>query len=371
MVYYCKKCDNLGLIELLVAVVSIAVLLPVLAWGDPIASRTSGGPKTLIWNYTDLEELRVNAKVWYDVKGIDGFIFCYVNGGGPPRWYSGPDKVAEIYRDLPRTVAALRAAGVDANFVHAGVDYPDWNWFDDALMAKIVPTFRALARIAKTSGCRGVAIDTEPYGDCRDKLWDPRGYPAHKHIELVQRIRSIGADVARVILEEFPEAEILVLPEGAYISACNTPGVQWYDLWMEFFNGLASRRPPNGIVVLCECGYHWTDPISITTLYGMVQGLMLGESDDLVYFRTKCSVALGAAVDFVTTSPQEFAQQWRTMRQLSPRYAWIFGAESNFWQIPDGREADRPSMTKPLPPNADKYFNVLREVRESSGGSGK
>jgi len=59
------------------------------------------------------------------------------------------------------------------------------------------------------------------------------------------------------------------------------------------------------------------------------------------------------------------------MRQLSPRYAWIFGAESNFWQIPDGREADRPSMTKPLPPNADKYFNVLREVRESSGGSGK
>ncbi len=278
--------------------------------------------------------------------------------------------VAEIYKDLPQTVAALCAAGADANFVHAGVDLPEWDWFDDDLMANIVPTFRALARIAKASGCRGVALDTEPY-NCADKLWDPRDYPAHKRIELEQRIRNMGADVAQVILEEFPEAEILVLGDGAYITAYSSPEVPWFGLWMDFFNGLSSRRPPRGIVVLCESTYTITDVTWLTCFYGLEYGLTMAMSDDPQWFRANCSLAFGANVDFVRTSAEVFARQWQTMRHLSPRYAWIFGHESNFWQLPDGTPIESgsghtTSMTKPLPPTADEFFKVLREARESS-----
>lgn len=382
MTYYRRKCGSPALTGLLVAIVSISAVLPVAAQpGVPGVSRKSPGPKTLIWNYVDVDELRANAKVWHDVKGIDGFIFCFVSGGtgavGPPRWHSGPELVAGIYKDLPQTVTALREAGVDCNFVHAGVDLPNWDWFDDDQMALTLSTFRALARIAKASGCVGVALDTEPYhqqANYRNQLWDPRGYPDHKRIDLKQRVRAVGADVARVILEEFPEAEILMIPEGAYISAWSPEGVPWFDLWMDFFNGLSSRKPPKGIVIMCSSTYTRTDVIGVASLYGLVNGLTMAMSDDPMWFRSKCSLALGANVDFVRTSAEEFARQWETMRYCSPRYAWIFGYEAKFWQLPEGTpkgKGRQPAMFEPVHPNAEKFFKVLREARESSGGTGK
>ena len=67
-----------------------------------------------------------------------------------------------------------------------------------------------------------------------------------------RRIRRTGADVAGVILEEFPEAEIVVLPEGAYVAAIGTPDHPYYDLWVEFYRGLEGRKPPKGIHIFAS-----------------------------------------------------------------------------------------------------------------------
>ena len=142
------------LIFALLFIMLAPVILSTAAQGAAPGKARPKWPRTLIWTYTDFAELRANAKTWHDRKGIDGFIFCMVTGGGPPRWDSGPQKIREIYAELPQTVAALRKARIDANFVHAGIDSPTWDWFDDERLAKLPKTFAALAKVAKAAGCR-------------------------------------------------------------------------------------------------------------------------------------------------------------------------------------------------------------------------
>lgn len=342
------------------------------SWGQ---AAQQNHPKTLIWNYVNLTELQKNAKVWHDVKGIDGFIFCCVSDNdmppAPPRWTAGPETVSWIYKRLPETVQSLRAAGIEDNFVHAGIADADWNWFDATRHAKIVPTFRQLARIAKASGCVGVAIDTEPYG-CEKVLWNPNGYPAEKLPELKQRIRTVGAEVIEAIVSEFPEAQILVVIEGSYIAVQNSPGYKLCDLWIDFYGGMVSRQPANGITVVSECGYAMKDPLEIARLCGNVEGTLkqafLGQDKDLEYVRYKCSVAMGAGVldqpdKTNKLTPAEFSLQWKTMRSLSPKYVFIFGAESGFWQLTEDAADALPSFKKPLAANADEYFRTIRESR--------
>ena len=323
--------------------------------------------KTLIWTYTDFAELRANARLWHENKGIDGFIFCFVNkpGGGPPRLDSGPDRVKEIYSELPETVAALKAAGIDSNFVHANLDDTTWSWLDGPRVAKLAPTFGALAATAKASGCRGVAIDTEAYAPT---LWDPDKYPAERRAEIENRIHDTGAAVIDAILAEFPEAEILILPEGAYIDLMNAPGgYHIYGWWMEFFNGIASRKPSQGLTVLAECAYDVKDPLDIALLHGRLSAAMTLGSEDPVYWLNKCGVAHGAALILkdgtkVSRTPKEFAQQWETMGRFSTRYRWIFAGESGFTCYPAGVQGFRiQSFATPLSQDADRYFAVLRK----------
>jgi hypothetical protein len=360
---------------------SVTILLlslaAVLLFGEESRGQAAhqNNPKTLLWNYVNLTELQKNAKVWHDVKGIDGFIFCCVSDNdmptAPPRWTSGPESVSSIYRKLPETVRALRAAGIEDNFVHAGTADPEWNWFDPARYEKIVPTFRQLAKIAKESGCVGVAIDTEPYS-CDKLLWNPDGYPAEKLPELKKRIRTMGADIIEAILSEFPEAQILVVIEGSYIAVQNSPAYKLFDLWIDFFGGMISRQPANGITVVSECGYAMKDPLEIARLCGNVEGTLkqafLGQDKDLEYVRFKCSVAMGVGVldqpeKTSLLTPAEFSTQWKTMRSLSSKYVFIFGAESGFWQLTQDTVGALPSFKKPLAANADEYFKTIRESR--------
>ncbi|RYG54638.1 hypothetical protein EON80_31585, partial [bacterium] len=207
--------------------------------------------ETLIWTYTDFKQLRENAAEWHDKKGIDGFIFCFVNEKGPPRWDSGPAVVKDFYSELPQTVTALGKAGITANFVHAGMDDPAWDWFDEARIARTIATFRELAIIAKNSGCRGVAIDTEAYSG--GKMWDPSRYPKAQRPKFAAQIRKTATAIGKAIMEVYPEAEILLLPEGGYIAMENSPGGELvYEHWIDFFNGLASVKPAKGITVMCE-----------------------------------------------------------------------------------------------------------------------
>lgn len=323
-------------------------------------------PETLIWTYTDFDELRANARAWHDLKGIDGFIFCFVNrkGCGPSRIDSGPEKIEQIYQGLPQTVDALTKVGIRANFVHAGLDDPSWSWLDEAHVAKLIPTFKALGKVAKESGCRGVAIDTEAYSPT---LWNPTAYPKERRAEIEKRIYDTGSAVMDAILSEFPDAEILVLPEGAYSYLMGTPrGDYTYIWWMKFYNGLASKKPSKGITIMTESAYHQKDPLKIAVMHGRLQAAMMLLSEDPRFWLTKCSIAHGADLclkDAVkqTRTPAEFAKQWQAMGELSTRYRWIFAGESGFACYPPGvPAANVNAFAEPLCKNADAYFEIIR-----------
>lgn len=324
--------------------------------------------ETLIWTYTDFKQLRENAAEWHDKKGVDGFIFCYVNQKGPPRWDSGADSVQHIYAELPQTIAALKKAGIGANFVHAGMDDPTWTWFDEARVAKTIETFRALAVIAKNSGARGVAIDTEAYSG--SKMWDPRGYSEAERPLLAAQIRKTAAAICAAILEGFPDAEILLLPEGAYIALENSWGGELvYEHWIDYYNGMASVKPAKRLTIMCEMSYHWTDPIQAANMVGKLRGFVQAKTEDALFWR-QCDIAVGAGVlDDPKTkkaafTPAEFAIQWDTFGKLSSKYRWIFASESGFAQIPESHHAPGTERVKglyqPLAPNADEYFKVIR-----------
>ena len=132
-------------------VVWIGLAMILARTGAGTAAAAEKAVETLIWTYTDFAELRANAKTWHDVRGVDGFIFCMVNGVGVPRWTTGAEGIESVYDELPETVEALRQAGITANFVHAGIDDSKWDWFDEVKISKIVPTFGALAKVAKPS----------------------------------------------------------------------------------------------------------------------------------------------------------------------------------------------------------------------------
>lgn len=336
-----------------------------------VGEQLKPAPKTLIWTYSDFSELRANARAWHDTKGIDGFIFCFVNrnNAGPVRWDSGPEKIVDLYRELPETIQALHKAGIDSNFVHANMDDPAFDWFDQPRIDRMIATFRALGKTAKETGCKGVAIDTESYSP---KVWDPSGYPADKQAELNLRIRQTGAAVMDAILSEYPESEIIVLPEGAYIDLKNAPGgLNIYHYWMQFINGLMSSKPKQGITVLTECGYFWKDPIQITLMHGELNASMVLESEDPVYWLSKCSIGHGAAVmgggkegKQSWQTPTEFGVQWKMMSELSPKYRFVFAYESGFAHYPPGAtKLSIKAFGIPLPRNADAYFKVLRNSR--------
>lgn len=360
-----------------VAWMGLALLIAVAGRAAADGAAPIGPPETLIWTYTDLEELRANARTWHEVKGIDGFIFCMINGVGVPRWTSGAETIQSIHGALPRTVEALRARGITANFVHAGIDDAGWDWHDESRTSRIVPTFRALGGIARASGCRGVAIDTEPYS-CGRKLWDPTAYPPDRRDGLRERVRRTGAEIMAAILAAFPEAEILVLPEGGYIAMRNSPGGHLvYEMWMDFFNGLIGPRPPGGITVLCECAYNTTTPTEIAFLDGATRGYVQAKCDDPLYWIEKCSLGFGAllslkAADPTDRSVADFARQWGTMSRLSRRYRWVFAGESGFCHIAGyDRERDPNtvvSFAEPLADNADAYFKIIRDARARPAG---
>jgi|GEM_PF-3648079 len=328
-------------------------------------------PKTLIWCYTDFDELQANAKTWHDTKGIDGFIFCFVNdyNAGPVRWDSGAEKIASLYKKLPETVSALRKAGIDSNFVHANMDDPTFDWFDQSRIDKMISTFKALGKMAKMSGCRGVAIDTEPYSP---KVWDPSGYPAEKQSELSKRIHEVGAAVMDAILSEYPDAEIIILPEGSYVDLKNAPGgYNIYHYWIQFIRGLVSSKPKQGITVLTECGYFWKDPIQITMMHSEFNASMVLGLEDSMYWLSKCSIGHGATVmgggkegKQSWQTPKEFAVQWKMMSELSTRYRFVFSYESGFICYPEAvKKLGIKSFATPLPKNADAYFKILRDSR--------
>lgn len=136
------------------------------------------------------------------------------------------------------------------------------DWRDDAAWANFAHNFAVFARLAKSTGAKGIIIDHEDYHKIK-QFFRAEGEPSYD--ELVKIVRRRGAEVFAPAFREFPEMVVLSfwmlsLPfDERYCTA--QPEVaevarQKGDLWPAFFNGILDVLPPEATLVDgCEHGY--------------------------------------------------------------------------------------------------------------------
>ncbi len=361
-------------------------------------------PRTLVFSPINVNYLRETAPLWAE-RGMGGFLFDQImNDWTSDVWAVDGDVKTRGEDDklLQETLACNRACaavGINANFVKAAF-YSEWpDPFDDAAWKQIAENFRQGARFAKMSESKGVAIDTEYIAQQYQPTWEgyaknPQPLPALKS-KVAERWHTILAGM----LQEFPEMELLTLPEGVHYY-----GELYSDLFRGMVGAMADAKAPGGIHVMTEGTYHNTDVGGLQSYAQSVREEIdeVLSPSQLAYWKTRGTVVLGAwplgyyrdmgivdgkpvysgrketfgdelvgsyADKSAWYAPEVFATQMAGLNTFSPKYNWIYAHGTVFFQWSEADKAKYLSgahqatsnATLPTDPNLEKYFEVLAQ----------
>lgn len=341
------------------------------------SSREKSRPKVLMFASINISHLSGSIQYWGEKVGVNGFFI-----DGIANWWTSRDELFKKLELLTEVNAKGARFGVDSNFLKVALGYeilPDWT--DDANWANIAKTFGDISELAMRSGSRGIAIDTEAY---TIPLLDTQA-ERHKGIRkdiLRTKVYQRGRDIMRAIADAFPDIEVIVLPEGAFYwlnpEQGTSPGS--FELWIDFWNGMASVNNKNGIVIAAERTYSVLNSIHMKQIYALEQKTMQEHVQDKAFWMNKCSIALGMwplgksyEDKAARYTPAQFRDQFQAAVALSPRYVWIYGHGAAWWQLTaeeirkhssaGGVVWSPESQMLPTDSAIDKYFAVIREGR--------
>jgi hypothetical protein len=361
-----------------VAITFLCMCLALLQFAHAQESgRQENHPKVLMFAAINISHLADSIPYWSEKVGVNGFFIDDI-----ANWWTSRDKLFEKLPILTEVNTNGARYGVDSNFLKVALGYgnlPDW--LDDANWANVVKNFGNISELAKRSGTRGIAVDTESY---TIPLFDPR-VERYKGIgkELLRaKVYQRGRDMMKAITDAFPDIEIIILPGGAFYWFNPDQGVNTdsWELWIDFWNGMASVNNKNGIVLAAERTYSVVDPISINKIYALEQKTMQEHVQDKAFWRDKCSIALGMwplgksyEDKAARYTAAQFRQQFRAAVALSPRYVWIYGHGAAWWQL-NPEEVKKHSgisgemwgpkfQMLPTTPIIDQFIAVIREAR--------
>jgi hypothetical protein len=322
-----------------------------------------------------LHTLLIQVSIGGGEVGISGFLLRDIAD-----WWVSRGKLFEKLQLLTEVNAKGKRYGVDSNFLKVSLGYGNFpDWLDDAKWVDVVKTFGDISELAKKSGSRGIAVDTESY---TIPLFDPRD-DRYKGIskELIKaKVFQRGHDIMAAVTNAFPNIEIIILLEGAYYWFNPKEGVNAgaWELWIDFWNGLASVNNRNGIVIAAERTYSVTNAIQMNQIYALEQKVMQEHVQDKEFWTEKCSIALGLwplGKSYEDKSARytvaQFRQQFREAAALSPRYVWIYGHGAAWWQLTSdevkkysdisGGMWSPKSQMLPTTENIDQFSTVVRE----------
>lgn len=339
--------------------------------------RQENRPKVLMFSGIDVSHLADSVQYWGEKVGVSGFFVSSMAD-----WWTSRDKLLEKLKVLTELNTKGARYGVDSNFLKVALGYgklPDW--MDDANWASVVKTFGDISELAKRSGSRGIVVDTEAY---TIPLFNP-GVERYKGIgkELLRaKVYQRGRDIMKAITDAFPDIEIITLPGGAYYWFNPGEGVSpgSWELWIDFWNGMASVNNKNGIVIAAERTYSVVNSSYMNQIYALEQKTMQEHVQDKAFWMDKCSIALGMwplgksyedkAARYTVA---QFREQFRAAVALSPRYVWIYGHGAAWWQLTP-EEAKKYSgisgvmwapkfQVLPTTPIIDQFIGVVRRTR--------
>ena len=345
---------------------------------SPVLHARGMKPKVLIFSAIDIYYVADNVQKWGEDVGANGFLFSHI-----AEWWTTKEKLADnldVLREVNRKGAKH---GLDSNFIKVAIGYSELPvWTDDKAWANVVENFRNIAELIKQTGTKGIAIDTEPYSVA---LFDSKAarFRMIDNDILKRKIYQRGREIMQAITEVFQDIEVIILPEGAFYWFNPDQGTMAnaYELWIDFFDGMASVKNRSGIVVAGERTYSVVDRLSVIKIYRMTDETMQTHAKDPAFWKEKCSIALGMwplGKEYHDKSARypvsDFREQFAQAAALSPKYVWIYDHGTAWFQLSkeeaekytkDGRWIwEKRYQVLPAVPNIDEYYTVLREHRK-------
>ncbi len=314
----------------------------------------------------------------------------------------------ELLQECRAANEKCRLAGVDSNVLKVAFyrDLPDP--FDDEGCATLTTNFREAARYARLAGFPAIAIDTEYTSYQFDPDWEGYDLEAHSVAELAARLRERWREIVRGMVREYPDVDLMVLPEGAVYY-----GPLWSHLFAGIVEALAEAQHPGGIHLFCEGSYTSRDPHALADFVVGVRETTTRSLSPAArdYWTSHGDVALGvwplgyyrAITDadgkFVGWSGREevfgdeivgsyadksekyplpeFRAQFAAARTLSRKYVWVYGHGSAWWQFTPEMEAKYKAESRqffpgeayllPTVPNIAEYYDAAA-ARETVTG---
>lgn len=203
------------------------------------------------------EEFLANAEAWDGVP-VDGVVFT-LNAtnpqGGRFMHRRVPTDKGWTYEAFAPQVPVIRRLVAKRNLSHsfAGAWFQGHkeknrlDWRDDAAWANFASNMGVLARIVRESGLKGICIDNEDYGKCR-QFYRKDGELPYDELRALARRR--GREVFAPVFREKPDIDLLAFwflsYDASYLTADDLMAKQREngDLWPAFIEGMLEVMPP-------------------------------------------------------------------------------------------------------------------------------
>jgi len=336
-------------------------------------------PKVLIYSAVDIQYVADSLPFWGNNVGVNGFILSYLAD-----WSTSKTVLFRNVDLLKKINAQGKDYDIDSNFINVALGNGELPlWTDDKAWSVVIDDFKNIAEFAKQTGTKGIALDTEPYTV-------PLFAPDAARFKSVDRARmkaktyQRGQEIMQALVKVYPDIEIIILPEGAYywFNPDQGSNAAAFELWIDFYNGLASVKNNKGIIVATERTYDVTNKFSLSKISTLLEETMLENVADPVFWKDHCSIALGMwplgkEYDNKASklSPSEFKRQFTQAVALSPKYVWVYDHGSSWFQLTTGDVEKytqggrniwgRDYQKLPTDPHIDDYYSVLREYKKS------
>ncbi len=335
------------------------------------------------------------------IEGVDRVAFDGAITGGSLPFFKKLDP-AKLQAWAKQTAAKEFGRHTDNFYLcysFPGKTAEDFDWFDDC--SWIVENWRLMARAATTARFKGICFDSEYYEGL--PLF---GYAKARHRattsldEYAAQLRRRGAEIMRVVSEEFPDITILILYgfSGTHAGVPQHPASskRKYALVAPFVDGLLSACGPAArIFDMHEQSFSFRVPGSFARARTMMTDLMAEQSHDPDRYRRNhrvgfsywadcwCNATQGRPLDVHNVdnnyyTPAEMAYSIHQALAYSDGYVWMWPGAFDWW-APSGkappkeylealRLAHHPSVAAPPRSRKPNTYRVL-SARTQEGWS--
>ncbi|MDO5555072.1 MAG: hypothetical protein Q4G68_15060 [Planctomycetia bacterium] len=323
------------------------------------------------WDSPSTQFLRDNWQEMEQKSPFDGVIFRLAPDGKPSslELMSAAKWNKEDYASCIDDLKACHFQQFTDNFVNIFFTPGNVDWQDDAGWSAVAEKAGICAWVAQESGCRGISLDFESYGEAMFQYKPEKGLSWQETCALAERR---GREFVDAIACQKPDAVLLCLwMNSINLSAgmLPDPNVQLrgehYGLLPAFINGMLAAAPKEMTFVDgCEYGYYYNSQseyqkaaLDMLLITGPATNLVKPELRDK--YRTQVQAGFGFYLDMFTNpegnvfyrGPKEGGTRLDRLRDnltyawnSADQYVWVYGEKHRWWNVaaggPDSRHWD-------------------------------